>query len=148
VLSANHLRIADDPLESLLRNLSFRSRNGSRRIGVLESTSSLSVLLSRSLSRANSDTGEIGTAARAAVGVGDASTSDELGAVSSTDVLSASDVGLEALGSSHGGNYERLVFAQKYEEVITRYVRATKAAMVKRMLRLVGWLLVEKVVMD
>jgi hypothetical protein len=98
-----NLLAPDNPLETLLRNLRLSSRNDLGGIRVAKATSSLAILLASGLGRA--DTGASGSdlraAGRAAVSVGNASSGDELGAVSGSDVLGASVVGCD-LG--HGGS--------------------------------------------
>jgi hypothetical protein len=102
--STTFLRL-HNPLESLLRNLRFRSSDDSRRIRVTKSTSRLSILLARRLSTADAiaSSCDLRAACRAAIGVTHAATCDELRAVTGSDVFGASVVGRD-LRERSGGN--------------------------------------------
>jgi hypothetical protein len=107
-LSAPTLVTPDNPLETLLLNLSLSSRNGSIRIRVLESTSILAGLERGRFSTADADAVQIGAAGGAAVCVGDTSASDELGAVARADIGGAGNVGLE-LGEGEGRDWNLIL---------------------------------------
>lgn len=101
-----HLLAPDNPLEPLLRNLSLGCSNDSLGVGVAEAAASLAVLLASRLGRADAVSGSsnLRAACRAAVGIRDTSSGDELGAVSLSDVLRSSVVGGD-LGHGGSGNY-------------------------------------------
>lgn len=103
----SHLLAPDNPLETLLLNLSLGGSNDSLSVGVAEAASSLAVLLASRLSRADTVAGgcDLRAACRAAVGIGDAASRDELRAVASTNVLGAGVVGGDL---SHGGSGDYL----------------------------------------
>jgi hypothetical protein len=100
------LGLPNNPLETLLRNLLLCVCNCLRCVRVLESTPELAILKGGCLSRAYtfSERRHFGTACRAAISIRDTSTSDELRAISSPNILGASVVGGD-LGSSHGRNW-------------------------------------------
>lgn len=95
------LSTPDNPLEALLSYLRLCRSNGSSRIWVSESTPILSILELSCLCRADTDTGGISTASRAAIRIGNTTTSDELGSVARAHVGGASVVGRD-LGNGHG----------------------------------------------
>lgn len=96
-------------LETLLRNLSLGSSDGSSRVRVDKAAALLAVLQSSRLGGADADVGgvDLGAARRRAVGVSDATAGDELRAVTGSDVLGAGVVGGQSQGG--GGDYGRMV---------------------------------------
>lgn len=90
-------------LEALLLDLCLGRRDGGGGVRVREATALLAVLQRSSLGGADALTGTVvGTAGRAAVRIADASSRDELTAVSSPDVLSAGVVGCDGRKSGDG----------------------------------------------
>lgn len=87
--------LPNSPLETLLRNLSLGSSNDLSGIRISETASSLSILLTSCLSRADTKSSrrDFRAARRAAIRVGNATASDELCTLSSAHVLGAGCVG-------------------------------------------------------
>jgi hypothetical protein len=104
--SHTHLLAPDNPLESLLCNLSLRRGDHLLRIRVAETASRLAVLVAGSLGGANTLAGgcDLSAACGAAVSVCNAAAGDELRAVAGSDVLCARVVGGD-LGHGGGGNW-------------------------------------------
>jgi hypothetical protein len=98
----SHLLLAHNPPEALLSDLGLCGRDGSCCIRVIESTSILSVLERRRLSRANAGARSIGAAGGAAIRVRNATASDELRGITSANGLCAGDVRSDLRGSKAG----------------------------------------------
>ena len=103
-LLSRHRRVLPPELESLEFNLSLRSLNRIRGIGIDEAAAELAVLERCSLRRAHAGAlAVVGTAGRRAIVVGDAAACDELLSVAATDVPGTGVVGND-LSESRDGN--------------------------------------------